>query len=171
MGGRGGDMRILFYISTIRGGGAARVMVNVANGLAEEGCEVFFVTNFPADHEYALQERIERRSLESAESKSGTVVKNASRISALRRIIRETKPDVCVAFMAENNFRLLLAARGLGVKTVVSVRNDPAREYPTAFSRRLADALYKKADGVVFQTEDARAAFPAQIREKCSIAF
>ena len=42
-------MKILFYISTIRGGGAARVMVNIANGMFEAGNEVCFVTNFPAD--------------------------------------------------------------------------------------------------------------------------
>lgn len=41
----------VIYISTIRGGGAARVMVNLENGFVEKGHNICFVTNFPDVHE------------------------------------------------------------------------------------------------------------------------
>ena len=162
-------MRILFYISTIRGGGAARVMVNLANGLAQRGYEICFVTNFAAEHEYELSSSIKRYSLEDTESKSNRVVKNSRRIKGLRKLIRRINPDVSIAFMRENNFRLILASKGLLTKTVVSVRNTPDKEYPSAFSKVLANLLYKRADSIIFQTESAQAAFPVYIRDKSKI--
>ena len=164
-------MKVLFYISTIRGGGAARVMVNIANGLASNGHEVIFVTNFPANHEYELDGRIDRHILEAEESRSNALVKNLTRIKALKKIIRKNDPDVSIAFMRENNFRLMFASKGLRTKTVVSVRNDPAKEYPSKFSKMLAEYLYKKADGIVFQTEDAKKAFSSRVQEKSCIIF
>jgi glycosyltransferase involved in cell wall biosynthesis len=163
--------KLLFYISTIRGGGAARVMVNIANELSENGYDINFVTNFAADHEYVLEQGINRFNLEKEENTSNVLIKNLSRISSLRKIIREVQPDVSVAFMAENNFRLLLASRGLPTKTIISVRNDPAREYGKRGRRQLANVLFAKADGVVFQTEDAKAWFPKNIQKKSRIIF
>ena len=162
-------MKVLFYISTIRGGGAARVMVNIANGIAEKGYDVVFVTNFPDSHEYELSGKIKRFSIEQTENKGNVLAKNISRIKALKKILKEENPDVSVAFMRENNFRLLYAAKGLPTKTVVSVRNDPAKEYSSKFSKRLANSLYKRADGIVFQTEDAKLAFPVEIQNKSRV--
>ena len=164
-------MKLLFYISTIRGGGAARVMVNITNGLVEKGYEICFVTNFPADHEYELARSIRRISLEEVESKKNVVSKNLKRIRGLRRVIRSEQPDVSIAFMGENNFRLILASRGLSTKTIVSVRNDPAREYAGKGQKKLANFLFSKADGIVFQTEDARRQFPEKIQKKSKIIF
>ena len=164
-------MKYLFYISTISGGGAARVMVNIANGLAEQGFEVSLVTNFRASHEYSVHDRIERYVVESTEDTNGSLKKNLNRIQILRRLVKDIKPDICVSFMVENNFRLMISTIGLKTKTVVSVRNDPAKEYPTARLRKLAELLYKRADGVVFQTEDAKAFFSNNIQKKSRIIF
>ena len=164
-------MKLLFYISTIRGGGAARVMVNIANEMAKKGHNILFVTNFPDEHEYVLNDGIDRRSLEATERKDGRLKKNLSRIRALRRILKESKPDVALSFMGENNFRLLIAAAGLRAKAIVSIRCDPAREYASTLSRTLAKLLYRKADAVVFQTEDAKAFFPKAIQKRSQIIF
>lgn len=163
-------MKLLFYISTIRGGGAARVMVNLANEFVKED-QVYFVTNFPAEYEYMLAPGIQRISLEREEMKQDRIRKNFFRISGLRKILKEIEPDVSISFMRENNFRLLLAAIGVTTKTIVSVRNDPAREYRSRFSKIMAAILYRKADGTVFQTEDAKLFFPRHIQEKSKIIF
>ncbi|MBR0410344.1 MAG: glycosyltransferase family 4 protein [Eubacterium sp.] len=164
-------MKILFYISTIRGGGAARVMTNIANAFSTKGYTVYFVTNFPDYHEYTLNGNIKRFNLEATENKQNVISKNIKRISALRIIIHNEKPDVSVSFMGENNFRLIMAAFGFATKSVVSVRNDPAKEYSSRFSKMIADFLYKRANGIVFQTEDARAAFPQKVQEKSRIIY
>lgn len=162
-------MKILFYISTIRGGGAARVMTIIANGLAEKGFDVSFVTNFPADHEYDLKSEIRRYSLEAVENTGNKLTRNHTRIKKLRRILKNENPDVAVSFMGENNFRLLMAAAFMKVKTIVSLRNDPAKVYPTKLSRLFADLLYKRADKAVFQTNEARDFFSSKVQERSKI--
>lgn len=162
-------MKILFYISTIRGGGAARVMVNIANEMAERGYTICFVTNFRAEHEYVLNKQIKRCILEATESKSNVLTKNISRIIALNRVIKIEKPDVSIAFMKENNIRLMLASLGKTTKTIISVRNDPAREYPSKALKLFANFLFKNADGIVFQTEDAKREFPISIQRKSQV--
>ena len=164
-------MKVLFYISTIRGGGAARVMVNLANGLITKGYDVCFVTNFPDVHEYSLCDEIKRINVENEEYKGNVLFKNASRILKLRNIIKTEDPDVCVAFMRENNFRLALATKGLKTKSIVSVRSDPKKEYRQKGSRQIANLLYRWVDGIVFQTEEAKAFFPDGIQKKATIIF
>ncbi len=164
-------MKVLLYISTIRGGGAARVMVNLANGFVEKDHNICFVTNFPDVHEYSLSEGVKRINIETEESKGNVLSKNIARINKLRKIVKAEKPDVCLAFMRENNFRLALATKGLKTKTVVSIRSDPKKEYRQSGSKQIANILYRWVDGIVFQTEDAKAFFPEKIRSKSAIIF
>ena len=163
------NRKLLFYISTIRGGGAARVMVNIANGLSSRGYEICFVTNFPSDHEYVLKEDIRRINIEEKESNKGFLEKNYRRTKALRKIVRAESPGACIAFMVENNIRLILATAAIRTKTIVSVRNDPAREYNRKGFRLFANLLYSKADCIIFQTKDAQRWFSKSVRKKSRV--
>lgn len=163
-------MKILFYISNIRGGGAARVMTNIANAMAMEN-EIYFVTNFPDEHEYELNEKITRYNLEFIESKANSFKKNFCRITALRSVIKEISPSICMSFMGENNVRLIIASKGLKTKTIISVRNDPSKEYPSSKFRRMTDLIYRKANGIVFQTEDAKKYFSKDVQNNSQIIF
>lgn len=162
-------MNILFYISTIRGGGAAKVMVNLANTFSRWGNAVTLVTNFPDSHEYNVDSRVKRINLEKEEAKTNVIKKNMLRCMGLRKILKAVKPDVQIAFMRENNFRAIAAGLFLKTRTIVSVRNDPKQEYSSFLSKILAKILYGIADGCVFQTEDAKAWFPQNVQKKSCI--
>ncbi|HKK83495.1 MAG TPA: glycosyltransferase family 4 protein [Atribacterota bacterium] len=161
--------KIAFYISTIRGGGAAKVMVNLANRFVTGNYDVSFITNFSASHEYELDDRIKRINLESKESEKGFLIKNLERCITLRRILKEMLPYVLISFMGENNFRALLASCFLKTHVIISVRNDPNKEYETKLLQLLAKCMYRIADGCVFQTSDAQAWFPKNIQKKSRI--
>ena len=163
-------MKIIFYINAIHHGGAERVMCNLASQFVETGNECILITSFIAGWEYPLNEKVKRISLYDKPIK-GRASRNFKLVKKLRTVIKNESPDVVISFMAEPNFRTIIAARGLKVKTIVSVRNDPDKEYPNFLFRFLAKHLYKKADGVVFQTEDARSWFPKKIREKSKIIY
>ncbi|MCH1940703.1 glycosyltransferase family 4 protein [Holdemania massiliensis] len=162
-------MKLLFYISTIRGGGAGRVLINLANYMVSTGHNVCFVTNFPSEEDYCLDDRVDRRNVEKFEGEYKKINQNPVRIFALRKIMKEVNPDVCLSFMGENNVRLLLANILLKKKCIVSVRNDPNKEYCSLPLRILAKILYCKADGIVFQTEDAKSWFSHKIQGKSQI--
>lgn len=161
-------MRILFYINTLAGGGAQRVMANLANMFAESGDEVIFVTSFAAQGEYALGEKVVRCSLSDKRIES-FVKRNVYYISVLRKQVRKYAPDVVVSFMSEPNYRNILATAGLPVKKIISVRCDPVREYAGKLGRFMAKNLLPMADGCVFQTQDAKIWFPEKLQEKSRI--
>lgn len=161
--------KIMLYINTINGGGAERVMVNLARALVEAGVDTTLVTSFRGDREYPLDPRVHRLLLEEEPLHQSRLQRNVGRIAKLRRLCRQEKPDLLLSFMAEPNFRAVMATRGLPVKTVVSVRNDPEREYAGKAGRLVGKYLLPLADGCVFQTRDAKAWFPEKLQKKSAI--
>ena len=165
-------MKILFYINAIHQGGAERVIVNLARQFSESGNEVCLATSLHEDWEYPVSEHVCRVSFEQkGYVKEGFVKQNIRWIQNLRELIKEKKPDVVISFMAEPNFRTILATRGLKCKTIISVRNDPNKEYPNKVYQILAKVLYLFANGIVFQTEDAKNWFSNSIQKKSRIIY
>ena len=160
---------LLFYINSLRRGGAERVLLQLAERFAGAGYRAVFVTSFRAEDEYLVPPGVERISIEDAQIPQNALKRNASRISALRRLCIEYKPAALISFMAEPNFRAVLAARGLPVKTILSVRNAPEKEYFNSVFRFVARHILPRADGCVFQTEDAKSWFPERLQKKSTV--
>lgn len=163
--------KIIFYINAIHDGGAERVMVNLAKYFSEAGYDTSLVTSFRDTWEYPLAETVKRITLEEQEIKQSRLMRNLSRISKLRKICEEEKPNILVSFMEEPNFRAILATRGLPVKTLISVRNDPNKEYAGRLGTFVGKALLPMADGCVFQTREAQAWFPEKLQKKSKIIY
>lgn len=163
--------KILLYINTINQGGAERVMVNLSQMFAHEGIETVLLTSFAGSQEYPVDPCVRRLLLENERVYGSRLRRNIGRISKLRRICREEKPDILLSFMAEPNFRAIIATLGLPVKTIVSVRNDPEREYAGKVGRFVGRHILPLADGCVFQTKDARAWFPKNLQKKSAIIY
>lgn len=164
-------MKILFYINAIHDGGAERVMINLAKYFSDTGYETILVTSFIDTWEYKIEGNVKRLTLEENEIKQGKIKRNFSRIIKLRDILKKEKPDIAVSFMAEPNFRLLVASLGLNVKTIVSVRNDPNKEYAGKIGKFVGKWILPIADGCVFQTKEAQEWFPERLQRKSTIIF
>lgn len=163
--------KIMFYINAIHDGGAERVMVNLAKYFSENGYDTSLVTSFRDTWEYPLASTVRRLSLEETEIKQSRIKRNLSRIKKLRDLCKSEKPDILVSFMEEPNFRAILATRGLPVKTLVSVRNDPNKEYAGKLGWFVGKVLLPMADGCVFQTSDAQKWFPERLQNKSKIIY
>lgn len=164
-------MKIMFYINSIRHGGAERVMSNLATTLSEKENECILVTSFQNESEYLLGHKVRRISLFENKLCCNFLKRNIALISSLRKCLKEERPDILISFMAEPNFRSILASIGLKNKTLISVRNDPNKEYSNVFTRILAKTLFSFADGIVFQTVDAKKWFPQIIQKKSKVIF
>ncbi len=76
-------------------------------------------------------------------------------VRRMRATLRQHDVDVVVSFLTTANLLALVATRGLGIRVVVSERNDPVREAtpaPIRWSRRL---LYRFADVVTANSQAA----------------
>ena len=161
-------MKILFYINTISHGGAERVMVNLSSELAGRGHDVVLVTSYVEQWEYQTSPLVKRINLSDTRI-SGFLKRNIKLTKALRSVIKSEKPEIVISFLVEPNFRNIIATRGLKVKTMISIRNDPDKRRYTKLNWFLMKHLYKKADGVVFQTEEARGHFSKKIQSKSRV--
>ncbi len=160
---------LMFYINTLHRGGAQRVMVQLAGRFAAAGWRSVLVTSFVGENEYPIPPGVERVSIEQEQLSQNALRRNLSRIRALRSLIRGYHPAALISFMAEPNFRALVAARGLPVKTIVSVRNDPSKEYGGRLSSIVGKYLLPLADGCVFQTHEAQTWFPESLLRKSTV--
>ncbi len=162
------NRRIVFYIAGLQRGGAERVISNLANYFHGIGYQVTFFTDCILEKEYALAEGIERVCV-GYEPTGKRLADMIRRITVIREAYLRVKPDVVVSFIGKTNIRAILAAMGTGIPVVVSVRNDPDREYYSKILKILAKVLFSKASGVVFQTTQARAWFGKGVQKKSTV--
>lgn len=161
--------KIYLYISNLAKGGAERVCINLAEYLYSCNYEVAIITSYKSKNEYKLSNEIKRIILNDKYYKGNIVRRNIILIRKLRTVINEEQPDVLISFMAESNMRLMLSTIGLKVKRIVSVRNDPDREYEGVFGKFTGKFILPYADGCVFQTEQAKNWFPKKLRDKSTV--
>lgn len=109
-------MKILFFIDTLGGGGAERVLANLAGVLAERGHEVAISVN-KSIQVYEVNTKVEiyfARKVSNNTGGSGIVkimrqVRNfLSYIPCVKKIIKEYTPDVIITFMHCNIVPILL---------------------------------------------------------------
>lgn len=92
-------------------------------------------------------------------------------LSTLKKVFEE-KPDASILSFLQPSIPLtLLASEGLPNKVVVSERADPYRLLKKRYGYNFIKKYYQRADAVVFQTNDAKAAYPDNISEKGTVIF
>ena len=67
--GKQNPPRIYLYIDVLGGGGAERVMANLANAFVSDGYDTTIITSCRVDGEYSLDEKVKRFVLEESELK------------------------------------------------------------------------------------------------------
>lgn len=164
-------MKIAFYINAIHEGGAERVMVNLASNFADSGNKIILITSFKDDWEYPYSNNIKRYNLEKSKNNCSKIRRNYLRIKKLRKILKLESPDCIISFMAEPNYRAIIATIGLKTKVIISIRNDPNKEYSGIIGKILGKKLLPLADGCVFQTKEAQKWFPMKLQKKSKIIY
>lgn len=162
---------IALYISSLRKGGAERVISNLASYLDEKGYHVVMVTTHKAEEEYNIPESVHRIISEPDETQlnRGRIGNFMVRFRKLRSIWREEKPDVILSFIGKNNIMAILTSAGLGIPVAVSVRGEPGEEYYNKVLRLAAKYLFRFAKGVILQTKQCMDFFPEAVRKKAVI--
>ncbi len=92
-------------------------------------------------------------------------------LKVLRKHIEKNTDAKIISFLQPSIPLTLLATRGLPNKVVVSERADPYRLLKKRYGYNFIKEYYQRADAVVFQTNDALAAYPENISEKGTVIF
>ncbi|GHE38919.1 glycosyltransferase family 4 protein [Sphingobacterium griseoflavum] len=103
-------MKLLFFISSLRGGGAERVLSTVCNELVDRGHDVFLVTNLRINFAYDIDPRIKTIELFPVPHLKHNVVKRYfSLYRHIRKTVKEIRPDIVTSFMVDLNIHIILA--------------------------------------------------------------
>lgn len=162
---------VALYISSLKKGGAERVMANLADHLSSRGYRVVLVTTHKADEEYLVSTKVSRllSEPEIEKLKRGRIGNFITRSLKLRNIWKREKPDVILSFIGKNNIMAILTSMGLKIPVAVSVRGEPREEYYSKGLRLLAKILFGMASGVILQTKESFSFFPDTVRKKAVI--
>ena len=157
-------------ISDLSAGGAQRVVATLANHWASAGHRIVVITLANADADFfSLDPKVDRivsGGVDVSRSALGAILANVGRIRALRRNLRLAKAPTVVAFVGATNILTVFAALGLGIKVVISERNDPERQSfggPWDLLRRL---VYRYANLVTANSRPALGALSAYVPNK-----
>lgn len=159
--------KIMFVIGQLSNGGAERVVSVLANSFADKGFDVSVVTLIKDEVAYELDKKVNYINIHTAFQNK--LLRIASRTSGLRKTIKNIAPDVIIAFTTEINLYAIVANKFSEIPLIISERNDPYRDPPQKIVRKLRDAMYRNADGFVFQTPDAKAYFSRILKDKGTV--
>lgn len=150
-------MRLLILQAGFGAGGAEKVVAMLAAHRAAAGDEVHVAALGARnpDTYFAYPPGVCLHAL-AAEGGSRQI----DRLRGIRRLLRNLRPDLAIAFLTKVNTLTLAAATGLCVPVVVSERNNPGRQSAHPLWRPAQALLMRRAAGIVMQTDRARRDLP-----------
>ncbi len=159
--------KILFVANKLCGGGAEKVVTLLSDELSNNKVEVKILTYKNSEQAYKINNNIEYRTIKAKHKNK--FARKIERIVNLRKEIKRYNPDTVIAFEYFVNMQVILATLGLKVKVIISERNDPNNVGSKIGVKQLREYLYKFADILVCQTEEAKLYFGKKIQEKTKI--
>ena len=159
---------IAFVLPSLGMGGAERVASELANEFVKNGINTSIILLDNNEICYELDENIDIHFIEYDKNQN-TIKRNLQRIKKLRNLLVEKQIDSVISFVTSADFLAVLATRNIKTKVYVSERSDPSKSSKKISMIR--NFLYKRADGVIFQTKEAMEYFPKKIQKKGKIIW
>lgn len=161
---------IIIATGTLGGGGAERVFLNLANEFANNGRNVrVLVTGSRPAESYPLSEKVIVEKILS--NKDNKLLKIFDKMSQFRKYFKKHREAIVISFFTDVSAYCVLTSFGLGIKNVVSERNDPNKIPQKRRMRILRNFTFGLAEACVFQTEDAKKYFSGKIQRKGHVIF
>lgn len=121
-------MKIFLVCNSLGGGGAERVHVNLANGFAQRGHEVYLVADVYQEATYPVDEKV--HVLPLCPQFTNKLKKWGGAVSMLRKNIKKYKPDVVIGNMHLCSSVSRIAALGTHVPVVMTIHHAlESKEY------------------------------------------
>lgn len=156
--------KISFVITSLVRGGAETVTVRLATRYFKQGHDVEIIMLLNNTIEFDLPEGI--KVIDFSGKTNSRIRRISYWLKSLKKHFKERKPDVVVSFIARINNLTLMSVKDKNTKVIISERNDPRHDSRNKMTWFFINRLYKKADCIVFQTEECKVLFKKNIQEK-----
>ena len=114
-------MKIFLVCNSLGGGGAERVHVNLANGFAQRGHEVYLVADTNMEASYPVDETV--KVLPLCPKSDNKFVKWGQAIGWLRKNIKQYRPDVVIGNMHLCSIVSKVAVVGMKIPVVMTIHH------------------------------------------------
>lgn len=127
-------MKIFIVCNNLGRGGAERVGVNLANGFTNHGHQVFIITDIHQKANYPISSKVQIFPM--TDKKDGKLKKWCKALLAIRKYVKQEKPDVIIGIMDICTFISYIASLGLSVPVIMTEHNSFERPASTPLSFR-----------------------------------
>jgi GalNAc-alpha-(1->4)-GalNAc-alpha-(1->3)-diNAcBac-PP-undecaprenol alpha-1,4-N-acetyl-D-galactosaminyltransferase len=167
-------MKLCFIVKSLSlaGGGAERVLAEIANGLADRGHEVAVVSFDSAGSTdfYPFRHSVGRQRLGIGDTaRPSRTLDTVRQVCGLRRTVLRSAPDLAIGFMHSAYIPLSVALAGTGIPVIASEHTVYAHYADKPVQRsllRLTSSLMSKFIGI---SDEVRSGFPQAVRAKMAI--
>lgn len=156
--------KIIIVTKNMYGGGAERVIAQLANYfvLRSVECQIIMTDNEPVG--YQLDNRIKITAI--GKKSDNKLIDRIKRYKAVKKIVKTEKPDLVLSMPEDTGIYVLWGLLGVKVPVYVSERNNPWVMPDVRITRILRKLMYPFAKGIIFQTEMAKSFFSQKIQRK-----
>lgn len=159
--------KIIVVIGTLAVGGAERVLSILSEPLADHFSDVKFVLWVNNEVSYNIDSRVKIVSLVDKYHTENRI----KLISYFREFVKEENPDLILSFLTPFNMLTLVAMRGIHIPVIVAERADPKWIKGGKPMMWLRDHLYRKAKGILTQTEYAKSCYRDCLKAKTTVIY
>jgi glycosyltransferase involved in cell wall biosynthesis len=162
-------MKISFFIGSMAGGGAERVISILANYYSDKGWDVDIALLLKNEVGYKLNEKI---NIVDLSGKSGSYFRNLfGWVRKIRGYLKKRRPDRVVSFIGRINALVLMSTFGMKIPIIVSERNDPKHDGRGDLMLKICNKSYgfKRCKAIVHQTKYEESCFAPSLAYKSHV--
>lgn len=159
-------MKIAFYISSLSGGGAEKVLTILANRLADEGNDVHVISLEKRKQFYVLNKNVSLHKIVNKDKKKISEVTDDFKF--IHKCTKEIKADISISFLSRCNIILLLTNLFNKERIIVCDRNNPLMEHSLKIFK-LSNLLYRRANMIIVQTEKIKSFYNKRLQKKIKV--
>ena len=160
--------KLIVSIATLGSGGAERVLSLLSTPLADFWGTVIYVLWEGGKPFYPIDKRVDIVSLPDISGKKGRY----RQMESFRRLLKKERPALTLSFLTPYNMLVLLSTIGIKQKVIVAERTDPRRLLAGGKAGLwLRDWLYRRADGILTQTEYAKSCYDEKFAGKIKVIY
>lgn len=161
------EKKIIIVTRNMNGGGAERVIAQLANWLVQNHRKCLIITVDECRNSYPLDKKVSLRSI--GKQSGNTFCNKITQYRKVRQIVTKERPYCVLSMPEEIGIYVILCLLGLKTRVYVSERNNPWVMPDKKVTRVLRRLMYPFARGIIFQTEMAKSFFSKSIQRKSII--
>lgn len=148
-------MKVVFFIHSLRSGGAERVLGLLANDWVNQGHDITIAANDINEVFYPINSQINILDI-GVQHKGITkgITANIARIQKIKQTITDTDPDIIISFMTTMNIKVTLASKLAKKPIIISERTSFDAMKSRAW-RTLRKVIYPYSSALIVQTTQA----------------